>query len=591
MTTKTKNILKAIGILCIGILLGSLIFGGSDTPKSEHNHKEEQVTKTIWTCSMHPQIRMDKPGKCPLCGMELIPLESNKSVANTNAVQMTADAMKLANIQTMIVGSKQANKELRLNGKIQIDERNLYTQSSHIPGRIETLKINFTGEKVYRGQTLAMVYSPQLVTAQEELLQAYNMKKTQPELFEAAKQKLNNWKIGENTINKIVSNGKPIQQFPITADVSGVITAKKVELGDYVDRGMPIYEIADLSKLWVLFDVYESDMPWVNVGDEVSYTVKSLPGKTFKGIISFIDPLINAQTRVASARVEVKNSDDKLKPEMFVSGVIKNDISKTASNDLIIPKSAVMWTGERSIVYIKSNGGNNINFTLRNVTLGPSLGDAYVIKNGLKAGDEIVVKGTFTVDAASQLAGKPSMMNPSNSNEANDEMGADQNKDMGTMIMTDKSKINIKFKQQLGVIVADYIKLKNALVDDNNSLAQQEAKSLAYSLENTDMSLLQGEAHVSWLQFLKPLKESTHKIQNSKEIGLQREAFLVLGKKLSEAITTLGIETEKKQPLYLEFCPMAHNNEGGYWLSYDKEIKNPYFGKAMLTCGEVKATY
>ncbi|WP_166963221.1 efflux RND transporter periplasmic adaptor subunit [Yeosuana marina] len=580
MTTKTKNILKVIGILCVGILLGSLIFGGSDTPKSEHDHKAEQVIKTIWTCSMHPQIRMDKPGKCPLCGMELIPLESNDSAANTNAVQMTANAMKLANIQTMIVGSKQANKELRLNGKIQIDERNLYTQSSHIPGRIETLKINFTGEKVYRGQTLAMVYSPQLVTAQEELLQAYSMKTTQPELFEAAKQKLNNWKIGENTINKIINNGKPIQQFPITADVSGIITAKKVELGDYVDRGMPIYEIADLSKLWVLFDVYESDMPWVNVGDEVIYTVKSLPGKTFKGVISFIDPLINAQTRVASARVEVKNSDDKLKPEMFVTGIIKNNISKTASKDIIVPKSAVMWTGERSIVYIKSNGKNNVNFTLRNVTLGPSLGDAYVINKGLKDGDEIVVKGTFTVDAASQLAGKPSMMNPDSSNELT-----------SNMTMIDKSKIDMKFKQQLGDIVAAYIKLKNALVDDNSSLAQQEAKKLTYNLENTDMSLLHGDAHTIWMKFLKTLQEAANKTQNSKDIGVQRDAFLVLGKKLSEAITTLGVETEKKQPLYLEFCPMAHNNEGGYWLSYDKEIKNPYFGKAMLTCGEVKATY
>lgn len=580
MTTKTKNILKVIGILCIGILLGSLIFGGSDTPKSEHNHKAEQVSKTIWTCSMHPQIRMDKPGKCPLCGMELIPLESNDSATNTNAVQMTANALKLANIQTMIVGSKQANKELRLNGKIQIDERNLYTQSSHIPGRIETLKINFTGKKVYRGQTLAMVYSPQLVTAQEELLQAYSMKTTQPELFEAAKQKLNNWKIGENTINKIISNGKPIQQFPITADVSGIITAKKVELGDYVDRGMPIYEIADLSRLWVLFDVYESDMPWVNVGDEVSYTVKSLPGKTFKGVISFIDPLINAQTRVASARVEVKNSDDKLKPEMFVSGVIKSDISKTASKDIIVPKSAVMWTGERSIVYIKSNGKNNVNFTLRNVTLGPSLGDAYVINKGLKDGDEIVIKGTFTVDAASQLAGKPSMMNPTSSNEI-----------ASDMTMIDKSKIDIKFKQQLGGIVAAYIKLKNALVDDNSSLAQQEAKTLTYNLENTDMSLLQSDAYTTWMKFLKPLQEAANKTQNSKDIGEQRDAFLVLGKKLSEAITTLGVETEKQQPLYLEFCPMAHNNEGGYWLSYDKEIKNPYFGKAMLACGEVKAIY
>ncbi|WP_339916889.1 efflux RND transporter periplasmic adaptor subunit [Yeosuana marina] len=580
MTTKTKNILKVIGILCVGILLGSLIFGGSDTPKSEHDHKAEQVIKTIWTCSMHPQIRMDKPGKCPLCGMELIPLESNDSAANTNAVQMTANALKLANIQTMIVGSKQANKELRLNGKIQIDERNLYTQSSHIPGRIETLKINFTGEKVYRGQTLAMVYSPQLVTAQEELLQAYSMKTTQPELFEAAKQKLNNWKIGENTINKIINNGKPIQQFPITADVSGIITAKKVELGDYVDRGMPIYEIADLSKLWVLFDVYESDMPWVNVGDEVIYTVKSLPGKTFKGVISFIDPLINAQTRVASARVEVKNSDDKLKPEMFVSGVIKNDISKTASKDIVVPKSAVMWTGERSIVYIKSNGNNNVNFRLRNVTLGPSLGDAYIIENGLKDGDEIVVKGSFTVDAASQLAGKPSMMNPESSNELT-----------SNMTMIDKSKIDMKFKQQLGDIVAAYIKLKNALVDDNSSLAQQEAKKLTYNLENTDMSLLHGDAHTIWMKFLKTLQEAANKTQNSKDIGVQRDAFLVLGKKLSEAITTLGVETEKKQPLYLEFCPMAHNNEGGYWLSYDKEIKNPYFGKAMLTCGEVKAIY
>ena len=135
------------------------------------------------------------------------------------------------------------------------------------------------------------------------------MKASQPELFTAAKQKLSNWKIGEKTINSIISNGKPIQKFPITADVSGIITAKKVDLGDYVNRGTPIYEIADLSSLWVLFDVYESDMPWIKVGDKISYTVPSIPGKTFEGKISFIDPLINPQTRVASARVEVKNSD------------------------------------------------------------------------------------------------------------------------------------------------------------------------------------------------------------------------------------------------------------------------------------------
>lgn len=402
-----------VGILVIGMLLGWLFFGGNDAPKSEDEHNHVEGMETIWTCSMHPQIQMKEPGQCPLCGMDLIPLESNESAIDPNAIQMTEDAMKLANIQTMMVGDGTGtSKKLALNGKVQIDERKLYTQSTHIPGRIEKLTVNFTGEKVNRGQTLAMVYSPELVTAQEELLQAYRMKEAQPELFEAAKQKLSNWKIGENTINRIISANKPIQQFPITADVSGIITAKKVDLGDYVGQGMPIYEIADLSSLWVLFDVYESDMPWVKVGDKISYTVQSLPGESFEGVISFIDPLINPQTRVASARVEVKNQENKLKPEMFVSGVVNNSVSKSASKDIVIPKSAVMWTGERSVVYIKNTVSNKVNFKLREVTLGASLGDAYIIKEGLTAGEEIVVNGTFTVDAASQLAGKPSMMSP-----------------------------------------------------------------------------------------------------------------------------------------------------------------------------------
>ncbi len=300
---------------------------------------------------------------------------------------------------------------------------------NHLIFQVELKNCNFTGAKVNRGQTLAMVYSPDLVTAQEELLQAYRIKETQPELFEAAKQKLNNWKIGESTINKIISSNKPIQQFPITADVSGIITAKKVDLGDYVGQGMPIYEIADLSSLWVLFDVYESDMPWVKVGDKINYTIQSLPGESFEGVVTFIDPLINPETRVASARVEVKNPENKLKPEMFVSGVVSRNVNISASKDIVIPKSAVMWTGERSVVYIKSIVSNKVNFKLREVTLGASLGDAYIIKEGLSTGEEIVVNGTFTVDAASQLAGKPSMMSPEGGKAVTGHEGMDMGDD------------------------------------------------------------------------------------------------------------------------------------------------------------------
>lgn len=583
MTTKTKNILKMTGILLAGLLLGWIFFGGNDAPKSA----TEKTEATIWTCSMHPQIRMAEPGKCPLCGMDLIPLENNHSEADPNALQMTENAMKLANIQTMVVGSKEASKELRLNGKVQIDERKLYAQSTHIPGRIEQLSINFTGEKVNRGQRLAMVYSPELVTAQEELLQAYSIRNSQPELFDAAKQKLRNWKIGDNSINRIISSGKPIQQFPISADVSGIVTAKKVDLGDYVERGMPLYEIADLSSVWILFDVYESDIPWVKVGNKVSYTIQSLPGETFEGTISFLDPMINPQTRVATARIEVKNAENKLKPEMFASGIVKNNISKTGTTEIVIPKSAVMWTGERSIVYVKSTSENKVNFKLREVMLGPSLGDAYVIKSGLENGEEIVVNGTFTVDAAAQLAGKPSMMNP----EGGATSSGHQHGEMGTTSKVEKtaksSAINPKAKEALKPLYQEYLNLKDGLAADHFANAKKAGIAMQTALSKVDMSLFSGDSHEIWMKHQNNLKSALQPAPNFTNIEEVRKAF----QPISEAMIALTNSFKPfGQTLYVQYCPMVDGNKGANWLSQFEEIKNPYFGKAMLTCGETKTT-
>jgi Cu(I)/Ag(I) efflux system membrane fusion protein len=615
MTTKIKNTLKIVGILFIGLLLGWMLFGGSDTPKEVHDHTAEQEAGTSWTCSMHPQIRQSEPGQCPLCGMDLIPVASEDADADPNALQMSENAMKLANIQTMIVGTSKANKELRLNGKVQVDERKLYTQSTHIPGRIENLRINFTGENVSRGQTLAMVYSPDLVTAQEELLQAFAIKNSQPELFAAAKQKLMNWKIGESTINKIISSGKLIQQFSITADVSGIVTAKKVELGDYVGRGMPIYEIADLSSLWVLFDVYESDMAWVKVGDKVSYTIQSIPGETFEGTISFVDPIINAKTRVATARIEIKNVGNKLKPEMFASGIIKNNLGKKGSQEIVIPKSAIMWTGERSVIYIKNNAGNKVNFTLREVTLGPSLGEAFVIKSGLESGEEIVVNGTFTVDAASQLAGKPSMMNleggkavtghaghgktvASESSIENKEEDHSNHNQSQTGNSTDtknadhtkmESRIAVSkdFQSQLNKVFVKYINLKNAFTNDNSKTAQEDAVEVVNVLAKVDMKLLtNNEAHNHWMTISKEIAASAIAISKTSDIEIQRGHFKHLSTHLSKALKLFGIN----QKVYEQFCPMADDNNGAYWLSLSETINNPYFGKKMSKCGDTKAT-
>ena len=207
---------------------------------------------------------------------------------------------------------------------MQADERLLYTQSSHIPGRVEKLNVNFTGDFVKAGQVLAYVYSPELVTAQEELFEAQKIKRNTTCIVQCRQRK--NLKTGSSQIKQIsqvLADAKTTGQFPIMANVSGYVTKKMVNLGDYIKQGEAIYEIADLSKVWILFDVYESDVAWIEKGATVDYTVQSLPGKTFKGTISYIDPIINSATRVAKARIEVKN-DGSLKPEMFVSGTIQS---------------------------------------------------------------------------------------------------------------------------------------------------------------------------------------------------------------------------------------------------------------------------
>lgn len=588
MTAKTNQILKMAGILLIGLLLGWLIFGGNDSQSNSHEENAEQNKETIWTCSMHPQIKAKEPGKCPICGMDLIPLDTNSNASNPLALQMTEDAMKLANIQTMVIGNQSGNKELRLNGKVQIDERKLYSQSTHIPGRIEQLLINFTGDKVSKGQTLAYVYSPDLLTAQEELLQANSIKNSQPELFDAAKQKLLNWRIGETTINKIISTGKLIQQFPITADVSGIVTAKNVDLGDYVDRGTSIYEIADLSSLWVLFDIYESDMTWIKVGDKVTYTIQSLPGETFEGKISFIDPFINPQTRVATARIELKNVDYKLKPEMFASGVIKNSALSNNTKDIVIPKTAIMWTGERSVVYIKNNSGTNVEFMLREVTLGPSLGEAYVITSGLSFGEEIVVNGTFTIDAASQLIGKPSMMNPEGSKVQSGHNHGEQKMESTNNTTDNSVDFNLQTddntKAAIQPILLAYLKMKDALVNDDFDTSKSNGIQLLSSTKIVKEKLFKGKSQEVWIGLQNDIKSELEHIEHYTKIDEVRNAFV----NLSNTMISMATTFKPNETLFVLHCPMANNNKGADWLSNSKEIRNPYYGPAMLACGEVK---
>jgi len=576
-------------------LLGWLIFGGtSDNTKDELQIENHEVgDETIWTCSMHPQIRQNEPGDCPICGMDLIPLEDNKNDdINPMAISMSPTAMQLGNVQTAVVGTMDQVKHVRLNGKIEEDERLVFSQSSHVPGRIENLMVNFTGDYVKKGQVIASVYSPGLVTAQEELYEAQKVKDTQPQLFNAAKEKLKTWKLTNAQIEQMLQSGTTEETFDIQSDVSGYVIQKKVNPGDYVQKGETIYEIADLSRVWVLFDLYESDMGWIKKGDKVDYTVASLPGETFTGTISFIDPIIDPRTRVAKARVATANSGLKLKPEMFVSGIVEAELQKK-SDAVVVPKSAVMWTGQRSVVYVKSITDQGVNFIMREVTLGPALGESFVIEDGLVRGEEIAVNGTFSIDAAAQLAGKPSMMNPDGGPamtghnhggmkiSAADE-GAASSRSASSEAHT---KTDPSFKAQLTKVYNDYLDMKNAFVATDAKKVANEAKDVIAALKSVDMSLLKDDAHMMWMDQLETLNSTINTINRSADINKQRQEFARFNLVFYKSLKMFGLE---EVTAYYQYCPMANNNQGAYWLSETKDIRNPYFGKDMLDCGETK---
>lgn len=594
-----NNILKnkwilIILALAVGIVIGQFI---GDSPvletgeKNQHDHSE---VADIWTCSMHPQIQLDSPGQCPICGMDLIPLDNSMEAEETlpNEIPMSEAAMKLAEIQTYIVKSEKPQKEIRLLGKVKSDERLMYSQAIHFPGRIEKLFINFTGEKIRKGQKLATVYSAELVTAQKELFEVLKDELTSPVLVEAARNKLKQWKFTDEQIAALESKGHVQTQVDIFSDYSGYVMTRMVSEGDHFKQGQVLFEITDLSKVWILFEAYENDLPWVNLEDKLEIELKSIPGKKYKGSVAFIDPFINPKTRVAYVRVELDNINGQLKPDMFANGIITSKLA-TEEEAILVPKSSVLWTGKRAVVYVKLPYRNHNSFIYREVILGEDAGDSYIVKSGLEEGEEIASNGVFKIDASAQLAGKKSMMNPTGKKTATGhnhgaDIGETVDMDMSEMnTAINQSKIPAEFKKQMGNVVERYLFLKDKLVNDNSDI-QKEVSGMKKALAEVDMFLLLEDAHNAWMDALKSFDRELKNLAATSNITAQRSEFLNLSSSLSDIIQLLGVEMKENQNLYLQYCPMANDNNGGYWLSTENEISNPYFGSEMLECGSTE---
>lgn len=612
------TILVAAGAaLLIGLLFGRyLLPNRASTATTVASGETARAEATTWTCSMHPQILQPEPGKCPICGMDLIPLaKDNGDDPGPRTLSMSESARALADIQTTEIKREFPEAIIRLVGKLGYDETRMKSLTARFPARIDELFVNFTGVEVAKGEHLARVYSPELLSAQRELLTAY---RSDPDssITRAAREKLRLWDLLPDQIEEILSSGEARDSFVLRAPVGGVVVSKNVKEGDYLKTGDPLFKIVDLTELWLFLDAYESDLAWLRYGQDVSFTVESFPGETFHGKIAFIEPEVNRSTRTVSVRVNVPNTDERLKPGMFARGAIQARMAEggkvftpelagkwispmhpeiikdgpgacdVCGMDLLpaeelgyveegeenmpltVPASAVLRTGKRAVVYVEIPDAERPAYEGREIVLGPRAGEVYLVNSGLEAGDRVVTHGAFKIDSALQIQAKPSMMNPEGGGPA-------PGHDHGSQSGSEKIPASIDSKLQINTekakrILPPYFELQHALVADDLEGAQTALNSI---MEITGHS--------------GPLPQLIHTMLAAETLdALRKPHFDTLSTALIQAIQTDSHAFEGD--LFQMHCPMVYNDRGADWLQATDELRNPYFGAAMLTCGEVK---
>lgn len=575
-----KNIIYVVIAVFAGLLLGYLLFSGSDSSEDAsgtHEHTADG-TNQMWTCSMHPQIMQPEAGDCPICGMDLIPAETGLDGLNPDQIVMTENAMALANVETTVVGNvgQKSNKAFFLSGTIAVNEEAVAVQASYFDGRLEKLYVNYEGQKVKKGQLLASIYAPELVAAQQELLTAVSLKNSQPQLYQAVRNKLKLWKLSDEQIEDIEESGKVNEFFPVNATVSGTVSELTSAEGDYIKQGQSIAKVSNLSSVWAEFDAYENQLSQIKEGQKILITTNAYPDQSFEAKVSFISPVVNNASRTVTVRAILNNPKGLFKPGMFIRAQFATEGAAEGEQQLYVPTSAVMWTGERSLVYVKIKADQPV-FEMRSVSLGDRVGDSYIVLSGLMAGEEVVTNGAFTVDAAAQLQGKKSMMNPeadrfSTGHEHHTGMEGDHGMEM---------ELPESFQKGFGDLLPAYLQMKDAFVASNATVIAREARKVLDEANILDLTGL-GDKEMLHFNNSKSLLQS---IAETKELEGQRANFVDLNIHMVAITSNLG---SLEQTLYVQLCPMANNNKGAIWLSAEEEIRNPYYGDEMLTCGKVE---
>lgn len=459
---------KVFVALVIGIIIGGL--GGFWFCRSTVSQIAPSSTDAgVYTCSMHPQIRVTKPGNCPICQMPLVPVESiGQAGESAPVLSLSKQALAMAGIETSLVVRMPMTYDLRVVGKVQYNETGLATVTARVDGYIERLFVNVTGVQIKAGDRLAEVYSPQLLVAQQELLVA--LKEGQTAIAQDAMLKLRNLGLTQQQVSDLIAKGKVEGRVTILSPISGTVIEKATLENNRFSAGDILYRIANLETVWVYLDVYEYDLPWIRYGQAVELVTEAYPGRVIKGILTFIDPVLDERTRTVKVRVHVDNADRVLRPGMYVRGTIKARLGPDGRAGqtglegrftcrmhpqivadapgvcpecgmgleqippasgleqdqelglLAVPIGAVLDSGTRTIVYVERSPGI---FESRQVVLGPRSGEFYPVLSGLEEGQRVVTRGGFLIDSQFQITGHSSLYYPGGTQVAGQQIQED----------------------------------------------------------------------------------------------------------------------------------------------------------------------
>ena len=391
-------------IVALSIVLAIIVSSCGKSSSSHQGHADSASTKQAedyYTCPMHPQVHLEKPGVCPICGMDLVKASNSRKMETSTdepMIPLNDRDQILANVSTVIVSYEPIEHTVRSYGTLEIPEPNKTIISARFNGRIEKLYVNAVGTKVKKGQPLFDVYSPDIVQAENEYRQALTSSSQSKDNFlTSAKSKLQLLGLTEEQIRNLETAESIPLVITYHSPATGIVIDKKIVEGIYVTEGTSLYDVSDISTLWNIADVYETDASHIRVGERATLAIASYPDQTFPAIVSLIYPVVNPQSRTVKVRLTVNNSNDKLKPNMYTETVFQRKKGKS----LTVPISAVLITGKRNLVYIKAEHENH--FEAREIGIGTRFNGKYEVTWGLIEGEEVVSEGGYLIDSESQL--------------------------------------------------------------------------------------------------------------------------------------------------------------------------------------------